>query len=173
MSEVSKDFVQQFEIVRIIFFEYFNDVIQSAFEKQGTKITDDDVHTYAAGVIIYIFGEDLEEWAKKLNEKNQIVAYAVMPTLKQQVDSVLELDKSLREALVYTLRMKLIVKSWEQKSDNTSDYLLNTPEGKRIGLLLNQYGSEFPASPTPEGFKRLVYGLMTTSETRKKEKLKK
>lgn len=170
MSEVSKDFAQQFDIVRLILFEYFIEVIINAFKKQGDSITEEDAATYAAGVVTYLSGDDVDEWAKKLNEKQQIVALAVIPNIKKQVDSVLALDKSLREALVYTLRMKMIVKSWQQQSENTSDYLLKTPEGKRIGLLLNQYGSEFSDSPTPDGYKHLVYGLMMTAEARKKEK---
>jgi hypothetical protein len=170
MGEVAKDFTKQYDIVRIVFFNYFTETAINAFQKQGASITDDDAATYAAAIVTYLSGEDLEEWANKLDKKQKIVANAVLPGLKEQVDGVLALDKSLREAVVYTLRMKNIVKSYVEHPEHPSDYLLKTADGKRISLILTQYGGEFPKEPTPDGFKKLIYGLMVTDKMRQKKK---
>lgn len=103
----------------------------------------------AAQVLDYLQGEDIEQIKERVPKDNRSSVMVIMNKIKNQVvkraDEKMKIDKETRELIVYTLRMKLVL-----KFGSKGESYLNAAEKIRIDKILEKYGLEFPKEVNPD-----------------------
>lgn len=154
-------FEEQLKAVQIILYKYFEDIFKKVFLQEG--IGEEDAGICSAQVTNYLLAENLDEKRPDVTEetmhKINLLKYKVPDWAKELMGS----DKTLRELVVYTLRMKFIYLQYFKGTE-----FLHSPDGKRIEKLLNTYGEEFQKEPSPKEYSGLIKRAILNANLREK-----
>lgn len=136
MNRVAEDFFgRDVRIVRVhLFYELSRRYI--AKEKDVKK-----AKTHAAKVVNYLLNAE--------GDIRQISGLA---------EHEMKEDQDLRELVVYTQRMLLVLGQWLYEKKNED--FMDSEQHRRIQELLGKYGGEFPDQVSPEKYTELAYKAM-------------
>lgn len=150
-----KDFEQQYGIVKVALYKYLGAVIKENAEKANIDLEGKE-KLLGAGIISYLTGHDVNEWAQRVQDSEKIYAQQFIPAIKKQAEAFMAADKSIRELIVYTLRMISVFRDYHiGVAEN-----MKSEEGQRIYALLQQYGGEFPKEVSPKLYDKLARKIM-------------
>lgn len=155
VGEVEKDFKNQYPYVKISLANYIKDVIKNAYEKAGIEFDEKD-GILAVGIVEYLTGNSIEEWVSRCDDESKPYAQDLSPLVEGKANEIMAADKSVREIIVYTLRMDFTIKA----SKYGAESIINTDYGVTVNKLLQQYGKEFPEEVSPEKYDLLVRNFL-------------
>jgi len=151
----AKDFESQYKAAKIIIFKYLEIWFKQIFETPEYKATfgDDDLYvTLAAQVENYLFGEDLDEVIKKVDNKVKDQIIQIKNHVPKWADDSMNRDKDFSEFVIQTIRMDMI---FHQYFDGEK-WLSENPRGKRISKILMKYGGNVKEAPDPKKYDKLL-----------------
>jgi len=105
----------------------------------------------AANVVNYLQGEDIEEIYQKTTGRLRATLGQIKNQVPQKADNLLKTNEKVKQLIVYTLRMKVVLNF----SLYGKDYLLSS-EKVRIENILKEYGPEYPEEASPELYSQIV-----------------
>lgn len=141
-----EEFNKELRIVRVtLYSELLNE-----FKQHDSGIDAELSGTLSARVVNHLMGEDNDlsyqeadtDTKRKIDRiKDKVVSYA---------ENKLKKDFRTREVVVYTLRMRLVLRfAAEEKYSESREY-------ERISAILKKYGEEFPKEANPTMYKQIV-----------------
>jgi len=165
LSEVVTEFPEQQSYLLAVIFDNllyknlpnFNSSIELTEEE-------DELVFFIAQSINYMFAlkpENLTDAQLKLLKE-------IMPLIKSKSREAMEDDKDLRRAVVYTLRMRLQINSIIDGVD-----WIDTPEGKRVWDILQQYGGEFPETVDDVKYRKYLKQIILSDNINRRDREKK
>jgi len=114
-----------------------------------------EYNVFCGQTVNYLVGDGLVEPKADLPLDDKRLIKSIQPVIPEQAKQMmLSANKEFRQVIVYTLRMRLYVNQMLHGTD-----WLNTPEGKNVRALLQDYGSEFPEQVSPKMFDEVVAGV--------------
>ena len=151
IEQVREDFTKQMGMTQVCLFRYISLVIKEATKDQQ-KPLEDSSSLLATGLVSYLMGEDVSEWSERLKGDEKIFAQAILPLLPEKSAEIMNAEKLVRELIVYTLRMKMIL----AMNVNSVEKYVEMPEYKRVTAILSTYGHEFPKEADPDEYAKMV-----------------
>lgn len=153
VGEVAKTLPEQLNFLKLVMLEQWSDAMGINPKSYSSSDNDEQIEmiTYMGQCINYWFAEDPNDINQNLpaEQINRIKRIQEIVPIKSH--EALEQNKDFRKAIVYALRMKLVLNmSLHSKDWHKSD------EGKRVTALLDRYGNEFPEKVTDRKFDKLV-----------------
>jgi hypothetical protein len=155
VSDVAADFPDQLRLLKVIFYKWF--------AVEFSKLPDMDRQSsgvIAGQVVNYLTGEDLDAASDNLDEKVKTMIAALRPDVPEIADNLMSQNRELREIIVHTLRMRLVLNLHYQAGEAAASGL-----EKRITDLLMNYGPEFQEELTPRRYNQLVANVMNWAES--------
>ena len=111
-----------------------------------------EYNVFCGQTVNYLLGEGLVEPRADLPLEDQQLIKSIQPVIPEQAKQMmLSVNKEFRQIIVYTLRMRLYVNQMLHGTD-----WLDTPVGKNVWALLQDYGSEFPEQVSAKMFDEVV-----------------
>lgn len=114
----------------------------------------------AAQVVNYLTGEDLNVLPEQTEEGARAIIAALRPEIPDIAGNLMRQDRGLREIIVQTLRMRLILSLHYRAQEAAASGLK-----KRVTDILLSHGHEFPEEPSPRRYHALVSNLITWAES--------
>lgn len=151
MSDIAEEFPSQLVAIKRILYSWF----KAEFEKVPEER--DRAGLVAAQVVNYLTGEDLTSIPIEVEDDEVKAAIlAVRPAIPKAADDIMRQDQGLREIIVETLRMRLILNAHYRFEEMVESGL-----EQRISDLLQVYGNEFTDHElTPRRYRALVANVM-------------
>ena len=109
---------------------------------------------YASHIINYLIGDLLNPVDEKVSEPHRNWALQIKKEIPKVADNLMRQDRTLRQLVVQTLRMRLALGSMLDPQFQ-SGY-----QGRHIGFLLQLYGSEFPEQTNEAEYQGVVNHLV-------------
>src|SRR6266404_539259 len=134
----SKQFNEQLRRVKIYLWAELKTEYQRAFDMELASFL-------ASQVVNYLTGEDLEQCYADADENNKSKIRQIKDQITTRADEKMLDDQTVRETIVYTLRMKTVLgfaklgRQYLQSADKYS-----------CEQILLKYGAEFPQEVTPK-----------------------
>lgn len=151
-GEVSREFPTQLNCIKLILWKWFSAELARTFAAGGMS-DEDTAKKVSAQVVNYLCGEPLEPSDLNRSADVRLFALEIQSDLPEIADNLMRQDRNLREVIVYTLRMRLIL-----NTATNSDFGA-TPQGLLVEELLRQYGPEFDTAVDERRFAALVRNL--------------
>lgn len=158
IADDAKDFETQLAEIKIVLYKHFTREFKANILEQGKQYGDYEEKlfgAYSGQLINYLLGEDGKEMNKEVDDETKDIINEIKPLISERATAIMEADKSLREAIVYTLRMKLVLNQYSKGAD-----FIQTMEGRIITDLLNKYGGEFQEEITPKKYREIINQLI-------------
>ena len=144
MKKIEKNYVDTLPMVKEMLYSKLIPRFNKEFDLAISK-------TLATKVISYLTGEDISDIITGIEESLRERILRINPKLETIALQLVDSDREIRELIVYTLMMKVVVSC---KKIGTS--YLNSAEKKRIEEILIRYGSKFPEEATLDRYISLV-----------------
>jgi hypothetical protein len=147
--------------VKIVLFKWFsaelskNGVNGPVPDEQESDVS----QVYAGQIVNHLAGDVFDPFDERASEAVRRFALHINEETPEIADNLMKQDRNLRELIVQTLRMRLILGS--SKDENFQ----KTTQGKHIGLLLRQYGPECSEQVDEKRYSALVNTLMAWSRS--------
>lgn len=151
----AKDFEKQYKAAKIIIFKYLEVWFKQIFETPEYKAIfgNGDLYvTLAAQVENYLFGEDLDEVVKRVDNKVKDQILQIKKHVPKWADDAMNRDKDFSEFVIQTIRMDMI---FHQYLDGEK-WLFEDPRGKRVSEVLMKYGGNVTENPDPKKYDKLL-----------------
>ena len=149
MADVAALFPDQLNAVKLILYKWF----VSEFRK-GLGSADDSPPVLAGQVVNYLMGEALGASREVAEPTTRSMIAAIVADVPEIAANLMRQDRGLREIVVQTLRMRLILNLSYRRQAATDSGL-----EQRIKELLGIYGAEFADEPSPGAYHALVSNL--------------
>lgn len=161
VGEVAADFGRQLPAVRIVLFKWFTaELAKSGVRGALPGASDSDLsRVYAAQIVNYLAGDLIDPSDEQIPEPVRRFALQINEEIPEIADNLMKQDKQLREIVVQTLRMRFSIGS-AQDAD-----FPGSKGGKRVALLLQLYGSEFPDPANEHRYMSAVDNLVAWSKS--------
>ena len=144
LKQTVDTFNEQLRVIRVVLYADLKDEYSHEYETETAGVL-------AAQVVNYLQGEDLEQIYVNASNSNKAVIDRIKKQIPKRADDLLKANKSVRELIVYTLRMKVVL-----KFALVGEAYLESPEKFRIETILKKYGAEYPKEASPELYKEIV-----------------
>lgn len=157
MESLAKEFPNQIGTVKLAFYKHLERALPNDISKRDTEI----LEVANAQVINLLTGEEVWTIApQSLRDTDIDYKREILPLINGRAELLMSSDRSLRELIVATLRMRLVLNQYSKGID-----FIDTQEGKRITELLDRYGGEF-AKFEPKYYRKLIRRLITNDQIR-------
>lgn len=110
-----------------------------------STLCEEDVKRLSAQIINYYSGYDVNEQLKNIQEPNKSSIEKIKHLIIPTAEDLLASNHSLKQLIVYTLRMDIVYEC----ATKGEDYL-NSNEYNNKYKILAKYGSEFPEEANPQ-----------------------
>jgi hypothetical protein len=114
---------------------------------------------FATQVVNFLMGHVFDPFDTHVPEGVRSFALEISGEIPEVAFNLMRQDKNLRELVVYTLRMRLVLGSVQDGK------FRETQEGERIGQLLQLYGGEFQEEVDEQRYTALVNNWIAWAES--------
>lgn len=144
----AKDFETRLRVVKVLLYKKACSYFESQVEDKELA------GVYAARVVCYLTGEDLEANTPEATEQAIEEGRKIKDKIPELADGFMKLDKEIRELVIYTLRMRAVIVGYI--FSRKSSEFIGSPEYDRLQQVLQKYGAEFPREANPKMYTELV-----------------
>jgi hypothetical protein len=160
VEEVAKAFPQQEQYLKLNLWRGWIRTKDPTYNFNGENSEDQNyLATLIGQVIAYVFADDLDAYDPNLPKEQIGLIKEIQKTIPEDAHEAMMSNKEMRQTVVYTLRMKVMLHSMI----NGADWVTTTDEGKRVWDILEVYGAEFPEAVTDKMFDKLVRKTVSAS----------
>jgi hypothetical protein len=160
----AKDFEKQYEIAKILIFNYLESWFKQIFSTPEYKEAFADkptINTVMAAEVMRLLLV-LDDTRKEESNDETILA---KKHAEKWANDVLSQDKDFCELVIQTLRMDIVFNQFT----NGTKWLLENPRGKRISEILMKFGGKVTETPNPKKYDKLLKKWMARDEITKKK----
>lgn len=143
-KQMVRTFNDQLRIIRILLFADLRDEYSHEYDSETSG-------RLAAQVVNYLQGEDLEDIYRDSSDADKKVIDHIRTQIPIKANHLLKTNDLVRKLIVYTLRMKAVLRFAE-----IGESYLEDPEKLRIDNILEEYGAEYPEEASPKLYRKLV-----------------
>ncbi len=155
VTDVADEFPNELKCVSLILYRWFKvEFLKSPIDPKVARV-------FAAQVVKYLIGEDLESASEAVTPETQALIDVIKDDIPETAANLMRQDVGLREIIVYTLRMRLVLSGYFNQAEMPTE----SERGKRFGALLQTYGGEFQQELTVGSYHALVNNLITWAES--------
>jgi hypothetical protein len=156
VKEVAEEFPKQESFLKLFLFkELVSDTAPEFFStgNVGLKSEKLELVTRIGQVLNYLFAEDPNDFGDAPAEQIQRVK-RIRRTVPEDARQLMMMagNEDMRRIVVYTLRMRTYFHTFY----DGDDWLVGTPEGKRVQAILAEYGPEFPQATSDKDFAKML-----------------
>lgn len=144
LKQTVDTFNKQSRVIRVVLYADLKDEYSHEYDTETASFL-------AGQVVNYLFGEDLKEIYANTSDSNKAVIDRIKRKTPIRAHHLLKANKSVRELIVYTLRMKAVL-----KFGLSGEEYLENPEKARIENILKKYGAEYPEEVSPKLYSQIV-----------------
>jgi hypothetical protein len=159
VAQVAKDFPEQEQYLKMTLWKGLIKTQDPSYDFKGEDTPEQNyMATLYGQVISYVFADDPNAYDHDLPKEQIKLIKDIRKTLPEDSHELMMSNKEIRQIVVYTLRMRLLLKGMIEGAD-----WVNAVEGKRVWNILQIYGDEFPEEVDDKMFDKLVKKTMRAS----------
>jgi hypothetical protein len=163
-GEYFQDFSMQYDIARVVIFQYLRFIFKENCKKEEfAMISGSNAYEMlAAQMEKYLLGMDYHEFAPGQTEQQQKI---VVNYISQWADTIMKAHKEFADLVTDTLNMYGAYQGYAYHNKKGGVWAVETDEGRKIAGLLEKYIDKNRELPTPDSYSKSIKKWMRWSDS--------